>query len=84
MKLFDSLKQQFSKINKRQLKENLTGYLFIAPSTLLVFLFGIFPVFFAFYMSLHKWRIKQGSFVGIQNYVKAIGDFAYLLFLMFV
>lgn len=80
MNLVEGFKKRYSEINKRTIKENLTGYLFIAPATILVLVFGIFPVFFAFYMSLHKWRIKQGAFIGMNNYVKALGDFAYLLF----
>ncbi len=80
MNLVEGFKKRYASVNKRTIKENLTGYLFIAPATLLVLVFGIFPVFFALYMSLHKWRIKQGAFIGINNYVKAIGDIAYLLF----
>ncbi|MBN1231344.1 MAG: ABC transporter permease subunit [Anaerolineales bacterium] len=64
----------------RKYSEAITGYLFIAPATILVLLFGIFPVFFAFYMSLHKWRIKQGRFLGFDNYYNALGSFAYVMF----
>ena len=63
----------------RKFKEYLTGYLFIAPSTFLIFIFGIFPVFFALYVSLHKWRIKRTDMIGLQNYVTAIGNLAYVL-----
>jgi multiple sugar transport system permease protein len=64
----------------RLLREYLTGYLFIAPATFLIFLFGIFPVGFALYISLHKWKIKQGPFVGLQNYISAIDSLTYVLF----
>ena len=64
----------------RVLREYLTGYLFIAPATFLVFLFGIFPVGFALYISLHKWKIKHGPYVGLKNFASAIDTLAYLLF----
>ena len=62
----------------RLLREYLTGYLFIAPASFLVFLFGIFPVGFALYVSLYKWRLKRTDFIGLNNYVKAIDNLAYL------
>jgi multiple sugar transport system permease protein len=62
----------------RVLREYLSGYLFIAPATFLVFLFGIFPVGFALYVSLYKWRLKRTDFIGLANYVKAVDNLAYL------
>ncbi len=58
------------------IKEHITGYLFIAPAFLLITMFGFFPIGYAVYMSLHSWRVKKGPFVGMQNYNKAIGDWA--------
>lgn len=72
-------KRFLSGYQKRQLKEYLTAYLMIAPATILIFTFGIFPVGFALYVSLHKWRIKQGEFRGLINYTKAIDNLAYIL-----
>jgi len=59
--------------------ENLTGYLFIFPSVLLISVFGILPVFFTLYVSLHKWRIKRGRFIGLANYKEMFGNPLYLL-----
>ena len=56
------------------IQEQITGYLFISPAVLLITVFGFFPIGYAFYMSLHTWRVKKGPFIGIQNYDKAIGD----------
>lgn len=64
----------------RQMREYLTAYLFIAPAVTLIFVFGIFPVFFALYVSMHKWHIRRGKFLGLGNYVKAIDSLAYVLF----
>lgn len=74
-------KNPFKWLTPRRLRifrEYSTAYLMIAPSTILVFLFGIFPVGFALFVSVHKWRLKRGNFVGLKNYVGAVGDIAYL------
>ncbi len=43
-------------------KETLTAYLFLLPAIALIFVFGLWPVIHAFYVSLHKWTIKpKGS-----------------------
>ncbi len=73
------LKRTFTGRRGRRIKEHLTAYIFIAPATILIFLFGIFPVFFALYVSLHKWRILRGEMIGLQNYVTAIGNLTYVV-----
>jgi ABC-type sugar transport system permease subunit len=60
--------------------ENLTAYLFLLPAGTLIFLFGIFPVGFAFYVSLNRWRRFPESYEGLGNYTRALGEFAYVLF----
>ncbi len=64
----------------RLLLENLTAYLFLAPAGLLIILFGIFPVAFAFFVSLHRWRRFPDQYVGLANYEKALGNLGYILF----
>tara|TARA_A100001011_G_scaffold400684_1_gene517561 strand:- start:4344 stop:5510 length:1167 start_codon:yes stop_codon:yes gene_type:complete len=54
--------------------EKLVGYLFILPALLIVGLFGIFPVFFAMYMSVHKWKVFKGRFLGLENYDRILGS----------
>ncbi len=67
-------KGRISGARKRAIREALTGYLFITPATVLLTVFGLFPLFYAFYISLHRWRIKKGAFLGLKNYTKALGD----------
>jgi multiple sugar transport system permease protein len=62
----------------RHLREYLTAYALITPALILIFTFGIFPVGFALYVSLHKWLIIRGEFRGLGNYVNAIGSFTYI------
>ncbi len=63
--------------------EYLTAYLMIAPAVTLIFIFGIFPVAFALYVSVHKWRLVRSDFRGIANYVDALDNLIYtILFLL--
>ena len=55
-------------------KEQITGYLFITPAVLLITIFGFFPIGYSVYMSLFTWRVKKGPFVGLKNYDRALGD----------
>ena len=64
----------------RLLIENLTAYLFLAPAGSLILVFGIFPVAFAFFVSLHRWRRFPDEYVGLANYEKALGNLGYILF----
>lgn len=68
------LPQRNFRLNRTKLEENLTGYLFILPAVALIGLFGIFPIGYALYMSLHNWRVRQGPFVGLRNYQVTLGD----------
>ena len=52
----------------------INGYIFILPAFLIIGLFGIFPVFFGIYMSVHKWKVFKGRFLGFENYQKILGD----------
>ena len=63
--------------------ENLTAYLFLAPAGLLIALFGLFPVAFAFFVSLHRWRRFPDHYNGLANYEKALGNLAYIVFFWF-
>jgi len=56
------------------IQEHLTGYLFISPALVIIAMFGLFPIGYAFYMSMHHWRVKQGDFIGFGNYIKALGE----------
>lgn len=61
------------------LKEQLTAYLFLLPSILIIGIFGLFPIGYAIYMSLFNWRVTKGGFLGFDNYDKIVGDWGGLL-----
>ncbi len=63
----------------RRLKEALTAYFFLLPAFLIIGVFGLFPIGFAAYVSLHRWRIVPGRYRGLANYVKAIDNLAYVV-----
>ena len=59
---------------RRRLFESLEGYAFVTPAMILITMFGIFPVFFTVFVSTHRWRIRRGDFLGIENYTDAVGN----------
>lgn len=54
--------------------ENIAGWTFAFPAVLLIFIFGIFPIGYAVYMSLFRWRIRQGAFMCDLGAEAAAGD----------
>jgi multiple sugar transport system permease protein len=48
------------------------SYLLILPAVVILGLFHIFPIFYAFYISLYKWKIQKIAFVGSDNYTRAL------------
>jgi ABC-type sugar transport system permease subunit len=55
-------------------QEQVTGFLYILPAFIIIFLFGLFPIGYSFYMSLFNWRVRKGSFVGLGHYIDIFGD----------
>ncbi len=56
-----------------KIRENVTGYLFILPSLIVIGVFGLFPIIYSLYMSTINWRAVKGDFIGLGNYQKALG-----------
>jgi multiple sugar transport system permease protein len=52
----------------------------IFPAVSLIFMFGLFPVLFAVYVSLHRWKLKIGNFLGLSNYIRSIDMLGYVAF----
>jgi len=63
--------------------EKLIGYTFITPAVLIISLFGVFPVFFGMYMSVHKWKVFKGRFLGFENYERILGSISAFCFFVF-
>jgi multiple sugar transport system permease protein len=54
--------------------QTFAAYVFCSGYVLLLLVFGVLPMVYALYLSL----TKSGQFVGLDNYVKAVGDFRFL------
>jgi len=63
-----AITQRAASRRRRSLFENVTAYLFLLPAFAFLFIFKIWPAFFAIYISLFKWDIVQGAFRGLDNY----------------
>lgn len=64
----------FSGRRGRALREALTAYAFLTPAAVIIFTFGLFPVAFAMYISLYKWRVIKTKYLGFGNYLRALGQ----------
>ncbi|MEU5879520.1 sugar ABC transporter permease [Spirillospora sp. NPDC047279] len=51
-------------------------YLFISPFYLVFLVFGLFPLLYTLWVSLHEWGLASGTreWVGLENYSYLIGD----------
>ncbi len=50
-----------------------TAFLYILPAFLVLLTFHIIPVFYAIYISLQKGAINNFVYVGLSNYIRALG-----------
>ncbi len=64
---------------RRQIREALTGYVFVLPAAVATFLFGLWPVVAGFYESLKSGSPLTNKYVGLNNYVRAFGSLTYIL-----
>lgn len=54
--------------SRRRLQEAVHAYLYLLPAGLVLVAFHLCPVFYAVYISLHKWSLFKERFVGLANY----------------
>lgn len=60
---------------RRGLRDNLTGWLFVGPATVIVLGLSIFPALWAFLLSFQQWDgFQPAVFVGGDNYAELAGD----------
>ncbi len=64
------------KISGVEKQKRIAAYVFVLPTLALFILFRIFPLFYAFFLSLFRWKLlnPSGKFVAIDNYVKLFTD----------
>jgi multiple sugar transport system permease protein len=54
----EASRRLFAGRRARMRREAITAYLFLLPALVIIFVFGLWPVAHALYVSLHKWNIK--------------------------
>ncbi|HEX7057585.1 MAG TPA: sugar ABC transporter permease [Bacilli bacterium] len=60
-----------------------TAYLYISPFFILFLIFGVYPIFFTFYLSFFKWNaISPMKYVGFQNFALIFEDPTFWVSLM--
>jgi multiple sugar transport system permease protein len=59
-----------------QRRETLWAYLFLGPALFFLLVLVLFPILFAFWISLHDWSLipRDFPFLGLANYVEAVKD----------
>ena len=59
-----------------QRRETLWAYAFLGPAFFFLLVLVIFPILFAFWISLHDWSLipRDFPFIGLGNYVEAVKD----------
>jgi multiple sugar transport system permease protein len=64
------------RISRLQRREILWAYTFLGPAFLFLLVLIIFPILFAFYISLHDWSLIPRDFplIGFANYLEALQD----------
>lgn len=55
-------------------REQVIAWGFLSPALIVLLAFGILPIGYALYVSLHRWRIKQEAFIGLDHYARALND----------
>lgn len=65
-------------------RRSLTGFLFVVPALVLVGVFFMLPLVFAFWMSLTRWNIGGfQAFIGLENYQAVLNDAKFIDSLIF-
>jgi multiple sugar transport system permease protein len=70
------MRHRQTRVSKRG-EENLAGYLFMAPSLLVLCTFVVLPILYAIFLSLHKVQLLGGieyQFVGLRNFARLVDD----------
>ena len=67
------------KLSKRQLKDNVSGWLFISPVVLGILIFTLYPFLLSMYYSLCDFdNISPPTFIGLENFKIMFGDSTFL------
>lgn len=71
-------KRTWWQISPTVARDTFAGWAFITPAVALIFIYGLFPIAYAVYMSLYDWRIRRGAFLCERHFegdVQSVDDF---------
>src|SRR5512139_2729832 len=59
---------------RKSLRQVLEAGVFLSPTLVVFGVFVLFPVFFSFYLSFHKWNMfaSTSTYVGFDNYLRVV------------
>ena len=58
--------------------ESRLAWALLAPALTVLGVFGTFPIGYALFVSLHRWRLRKGDFVAIDHYRRALGEVGFV------
>mgnify|MGYP005841279251 CR=1 FL=1 len=64
---------------RARLTESLLGILFVAPVAIIAIVFELFPVLYGFFISMQGGVLVPQGFIGLTNFVRALGSLAYMI-----
>ena len=62
--------------------DSFSAYGFLGPAIAILLVFGLFPIAYALYVGLHRWRIRKEELLGFDNFIRAVGDPDYLMYFL--
>jgi cellobiose transport system permease protein len=69
------LQQRRNRTTLHEMRRNIWAYIFISPFYFLYAVFGMFPLFYGLWLSLHSWDgISEMRWVGLGNYTRLMAD----------
>ena len=71
-------KVRVQSMREAKFRENIAGYLFMAPALLFFFGFVIFPMGMCLYTSFFNYTMTDFSFIGFGNYAEMFGDAVFI------
>src|SRR5262249_60977065 len=57
---------------RKRLRNLPIALVFLAPALTILGIFSFYPLFYSVYISVHRWRLLKGPYIGLDNYRQAL------------